>query len=148
VAPFETYAPALYNFRDGSFLPEADFNAGIGSRPRRRTIFAAALLLVALALVVIYTTHSAFHSPLALVVVAAIGLAALLLQTRLPSSPSAPVRAPLSLNLLGVVCAVVAVFADVLRLSPAWMPIAALGAVICFGISGLIVLDALRKQRN
>ena len=44
---------------------------------------AAGLLLVALALVVIYTSRGAFFNPLALVVVAAIGLAALLLQLRL-----------------------------------------------------------------
>jgi drug/metabolite transporter (DMT)-like permease len=128
-------------------LPEAVPNPVIGPKPRRWTIFAAALLLLALALVVIYTSRSAFFSPLALVVVAAIGLAALLLQIRLRRDLGAPVRAPLWLNVLGVVCAIVAVFADLLRLSPTWMLVASLGAVGCFAISGAIVLDALRKQR-
>jgi len=126
-------------------LSEAGSNPDIRPRPRRWTIFAAGLLLVALGLVVIYTSRNAFFSPLVLVVVAAIGLAALLLQIRLRQNVGAPVRAPLWLNVLGVVCAVVAVFADVLRVSPAWMLIAALSAVVCFAISGVIVLDALRK---
>jgi hypothetical protein len=61
---------------------------------RRWTVIASGLLLLALALVVIYTGPAAFLSPVALVTVAAIGLAALLLQVRfrreLPSihSPS------------------------------------------------------------
>jgi hypothetical protein len=129
-------------------LPEAASNSVTEPKPRRWTIFPAALLLVALALVVIYTSRSAFLSPLALVVVAAIGLAALLLQIRLRRNLSSPVRAPVWLNVLGVVCAVVAVFADVLRLSAGWLLVAALGAVVCFAISGIIVLDALRKQQS
>jgi len=47
---------------------------------RRWTVIASGLLILALALVVIYTGPNAFYSPVALVVVAAIGLAALLLQ--------------------------------------------------------------------
>jgi len=138
----------LYNFGDGNIVPGASSKPGIGTGPRRWTIFSAALLLLALALVVIYTSRSAFRSPLALVVVAAIGLAALLLQIRLRNNPGAPVRAPLWLNALGVLCAVVAVFADVLRVSPAWTLVAALGAVVCFAISGVIVLHALRNQQH
>lgn len=49
---------------------------------RRWTVIAAGLLILALALVVIYTGPAAFLSPIALVVVAAIGLAALLFQIR------------------------------------------------------------------
>jgi hypothetical protein len=45
-------------------------------------VIAAGLLILALALVVIYTGPRAFVSPIALVVVAAIGVAALLLQVR------------------------------------------------------------------
>jgi len=144
----KTARPGLYNFGDGNSLSDAASNSASGPKPRRWTIFASALLLAALALVVIYTSRSAFLSPLALVVVAAIGLAALLLQLRLRHNLAAPIRAPLWLNVLGVVCAVVAVFADILRVSAAWMLVAALGAVVCFAISGVIVLDALRKQRN
>jgi uncharacterized membrane protein HdeD (DUF308 family) len=129
-------------------LPDAASNPNLNAKPRRRTIFAAALLLLALALVVIYTNRGAFFSPIALVVVAAIGLAALLLQIRLRQQPGAPVRAPLWLNVLGIICAVIAVFADTLPLSQAWILVAALGAVLCFSISGAVVLDALRKQRT
>ena len=124
-------------------------------KPRRWSIVAAGLLLAALALVVIYTSRSAFFSPLALVVVAAIGLAALLLQLRLrrdlsndlSNDLSAPVRAPLWLNVLGLIFAIAAVFADVLRLSPNLLLIAALGAVLCFAVSGATVLHALRRKK-
>jgi uncharacterized membrane protein len=118
------------------------------TKSRRWTIFAAGFLLVALALVVIYTGPAAFSSPLALVVVAAIGLAALLLQLRLRQDSGSPVRGPLWLNALGLVCAVVAVMADIFHLNPRAMLIAALGAVGCFAVSGVIVLRALRKPRK
>lgn len=128
-------------------LPEATSNPPSSARPRRWTILAAGLLLVALALVVIYTNRGAFFSPIALVVVAAIGLAALLLQLRLRQGLSPTVRAPLWLNVLGVVLAITAVVADVLHVGTL-MPITALGAVVCFAVSGIVVLDALRKQRR
>jgi uncharacterized membrane protein len=102
-------------------------------------------LLFALALVVIYTSRGAFFSPLALVVVAAIGLAALLLQLRLRRNLGIQVHAPVWLNALGLIFAVAAIFADVLRLSSGLLQVAALGAVVCFAISGLVVLHALRK---
>lgn len=100
-----------------------------------------------------------------MVVVAAIGLAALLLQRRLrpdlrsdlasslgpaaqPASPQdSPSGAPLRLNAAGVLFAIAAVFADVLHLNPALTLITALAAVISFAISGVIVLSALRKPR-
>ena len=116
--------------------------------PRRWTIFAAALLLLALTVVVIYTNHRAFMSPLALVVVAAIGLAALLLQLRLRRDIQAPVHAPFWLNVVGLLCAVAAVFADVFHLTSNLMLVAALGAVICFAISGVTVLRAMRDGKN
>jgi predicted MFS family arabinose efflux permease len=128
-------------------VPDAASNPPSAPRPRRWTIFAAALLLIALALVVIYTGRGAFSSPLAIVVVAAIGLAALLLQLRLRQGAGQPVHSPLWLNLLGLACALGAVFADRLRVSPGLMLVAALGAVICFAASGIVVLRALRKQR-
>ena len=109
-------------------------------------IVAAGLLLLALALIVLYTNRTAFSSPLAIVVVAAIGLAALLLQLRLRKDLNASVRSPLWLNVLGLLFAGVAAFADVLHLSPNLMLVAALGAVICFAISGITVLRALRKR--
>jgi len=129
-------------------LPDADSNPAPASKPRRWTIVAAGLLLFALALVVIYTSRTAFFSPLAMVVVAAIGLAALLLQLRLRRDIGVPVRAPLALNGLGLLFAVAAVLADVLRVNPRIMVMIALGAVLCFAVSGVIVLRALRKQQG
>ena len=83
--------------------------------------------------------------------IAAIGLAALLIQTRLrpdlASTRRPSSRGPLWLNAFGVVFAVAAVFADLLHLNAALMMIAALVAVVSFAISGIIVLNALRKRR-
>jgi uncharacterized membrane protein len=136
---------ALYNLGRNS-LSDAASNPAPAPKPRRWSIVAAGLLLLALALVVIYTNRPAFSSPVALVVVAAIGLSALLLQLRLRKDPQ--VRAPLWLNVLGVVFASAAVFADVLHLSANLLLIAALGAVGCFAISGTTVLYALRKKKT
>lgn len=116
-------------------------------KPRRWRIIGAALLLAALGLVVIYTGQGAFHSPLALVVVAAIGFAAILLQLRLRQGPTASRRAPWWLNVIGIIFALAAVFADVLRLNPSLTLVTALGAVLCFATSGVVVLAAMRKQR-
>jgi peptidoglycan/LPS O-acetylase OafA/YrhL len=127
-------------------LPDAASNPVPEPKPRRRSIVAAGFLLLALALVVIYTSRSAFYSPLALVVVAAIGLAALLLQLRSRKDGSGRVRAPLWLNLLGLVFALAAVVADIVHRSADLMLVAALGSVLCFAISGTAVLRALRKN--
>jgi hypothetical protein len=108
---------------------------------------AAGLLLLALALVVIYTSRAAFSSPLALVVVAAIGLAALLLQLRLRKDAPAGVHAPLWLNVLGLIFAVAAVIADIVHFSANVMLVAALGSILCFAVSGAAVLHALRKKK-
>jgi hypothetical protein len=112
---------------------------------RRWTVIASGLLLLALALVVIYTGQNAFSSPIALVVVAAIGLAALLLQLRfrrdLPN-----VHSPLWLNVLGVICAMISLFADYLRLTTQMLDLVAFAAVVCFGISGSLILHALRRR--
>src|SRR6266481_1682360 len=112
---------------------------------RRWTVIASGLLLLALALVVIYTRLNAFHSPVALVVVSAIGLAALLLQVwfrrDLPN-----IQPPLWLNVLGILCAMVALFADNLRMTRRMLDLVAFAAVVCFGISGSLILRALRRQ--
>jgi hypothetical protein len=89
-----------------------------------------------------------------LVVVAAIGVAALLLQIRLRPDLSSQtssvrrstIRGPLWLNGLGVIFAVAAVFADVLHLSEILMLIPALAAVVSFAVSGIIMLSALRRR--
>jgi len=100
-----------------------------------------------LALVVLYTNRGAFFSPLAVVVVAAIGLAAVLVQLRFYNREhSRPVEVPVWLNVLGVVFALVALFADALRLGPALAQIMALLAVGSFAVSGAIILHAFRKR--
>lgn len=129
-------------------MPVGPSNSSPTPKPRRWSIIAAGLLLLALALVVIYTTRRAFLSPLALVVVAAIGLAAVLLQLRLRKDVRAGIRAPLWLNVLGLVCAIGAVVADFLHLSTNVLLLVALGAVACFAISGVRVLKAFRKRNS
>jgi len=134
-------------------VPDNPSNSGSDLPPRGAAIIVAGLLLAALALVVLYTSRGAFLSPVALVVVAAIGVAALLFQVRLRPEISssvrrASVRIPLWLNALGVLFAVAALFADVIRLNATIMLIAALAAVVCFAVSGTIVLSALRKHRT
>jgi len=111
---------------------------------RRWTVIASGLLILALALVVIYTQPAAFFSPVALVVVTAIGLAALLLQVRfrreLPN-----IHSPRWLNVLGILFALVSVFADYLHMTRRMLDLAAFTAVVCFGISGSLILHALRR---
>jgi hypothetical protein len=128
-------------------VPDASSNLDSKLPHRRSTIVAAGLLLAALALVVIYTTRGAFLSPLALVVVTAIGLAALLLQLRLRPGLASSTRGPLWLNGIGVAAALGSVAADFLHLGEASMLVAALIAVVAFASSGIIVLSALRKRR-
>lgn len=112
---------------------------------RRWTVIASGLLLLALALVVIYTRRSALLSPIALVVVAAIGFAALLLQVwfrrDLPN-----VRSYLGLNILGVLFALASVLADYFHIRPQVLDLVAFGAVVCFGISGSLILHTLRRK--
>ena len=132
-------------------MPDEHSNPGPNPAPRGATVVAAGLLLAALALVVLYTGRGAFLSPVALVVVAAIGMAALLLQLRLrpdlSSIRASSARGPLWLNAFGVVCAVGAVFADVLHLSDAFMLVAALAGVVSFAVGGIMILSTLRKYR-
>jgi hypothetical protein len=108
-------------------------------------VIASGLLLLALALVVIYTGPNAFYSPIALVVVAAIGLAAVLLQVwfrrDLPN-----IRPPLWLNVLGIVFAMASLFGDYLRFTRPTLDLTAFAAVVCFGISGSLILHTLRKH--
>ena len=129
-------------------MSDAASNPSPAPKSRRWTIIAAGLLLLALAVVVIYTSRSAFSSPLALVVVAAIGLAALMLQLRLRKGLSAQVRAPLWINVLGLVFAIAAVLLDIFHVGANLMPVAALGSVVCFAVSGTTVLHALRKRKG
>lgn len=119
------------------------------------TLIAAGLLLAAMALVVLYTNRAAFLSPIALVVVAAIGVAALLLQRRLRRGPSSHptktassiiTRVPQWLNALGVVFALAALCADI-RHSATYTLVAALAAVVSFAAGGIILIGSVRKGR-
>jgi ABC-type Mn2+/Zn2+ transport system permease subunit len=119
------------------------------SNSRRWTVIASALLCCGLGLVVIYTKRNAFFSPLAVVVVAAIGLAAVLLQLRYYNREhSNPVHAPMWLNIVGVAFALTALFADFLDLSGQIAEVMALGAVGSFAISSAVILHAFRKRRT
>jgi hypothetical protein len=132
-------------------VPDGPSNPDPSPQPRSATVIAAGLLLAALALVILYTNRVAFLSPVALVVVAAIGVAALLLQLRLrpdlSSVRASSARGPLWLNAFGVICALGALFADILHLNEGFMLVAALAAVVSFAVGGIIVLNALRKYR-
>jgi hypothetical protein len=127
-------------------LPAADSNTSTAQTPRRWTVFAAAFLLLALTLVVVFTSRAAFLSPIALVVVAAIGLAALLLQLRLRREIGETVRAPLSLNIAGILLALAAIASDTFHLGGNVLQALAFGAVACFAVSGIVVLRALRRK--
>jgi len=118
-----------------------------GPAARRRTVIASGLLILALALVVIYTGPNAFLSPIALVVVAAIGLAALLLQLRFREDIP-QIRTPFWLNMLGLACALLALAADFFHLARRTLELTAFAAVICFGISGSLILHALRRRQK
>ena len=133
---------ALYKCGEHILVPDRRLNS------RRWTVIASGLLCCGLGVVVIYTRRSAFSSPLSVVVVAAIGLAAVLLQLRFYNrEQSNPVVAPMWLNVLGVVFALSALFADVLKLSGPMAEVMALGAVVSFSISGALILHAFRKHR-
>jgi hypothetical protein len=132
-------------------VPDDPTTSEPSPHPRSSTIVAPGLLLAALALVILYTSRGAFLSPLALVVVAAIGVAALLLQLRLrpdlSSVRASSAQGPLWLNALGVFFAVGALFADMLHLNEVFTLVAALAAVLSFAVGGIIILNALRKHR-
>jgi len=113
-------------------------------RARRWTVIASGLLIFALALVVIYTNPRAFSSPWALVVVAAIGLTAILLQVHFRENLRAA-SSPLWLNTLGVLCALFSFSADYLGMTARTLELFAFAAVVCFGISGSLILHALRR---
>lgn len=127
-------------------MPDAT-STNAGTKPRRWTVISAGILCGLLALVVIYTNSRAFHSPLAVVVVAAIGMAAVLAQLRFYNREVAePVHAPTWLNIVGILCAIAALFADVLHLSSVLAHTMVLAAVLSFAISSTMILHAFRKR--
>jgi hypothetical protein len=112
------------------------------------TVIFSGLLCGILALVVIFTNRAAFFSPLTVIVVAAIGAAAVLLQLRLRNrEQQSPLHPPAWLNIVGILFALVALFGDRLRLDSQADQLLALGSVGCFAISSLIVLHGFRKDR-
>jgi drug/metabolite transporter (DMT)-like permease len=117
-------------------------------KPRRWTVIASGLLCGILAVIVFFTSKRAFFSPLAVMVVGAIGLAAVLIQLRLRNQeqPHA-VRSPLGLNFLGVLLALAAFLSDLRHWGAQPTEILALGAVMSFAVSGAMILHAFRKQR-
>jgi uncharacterized membrane protein len=100
-----------------------------------------------MALVVLFTNRGAFYSPLAVVVMGAVGLAAVLLRLRLQTRDQVrSSRSPAWLNVLGIVFALAAFFSDALHFSPQLTETLALGAVGSFGVSGVIILRSFRKR--
>ena len=119
----------------------------LDSRSRRWTVIASGLLCGALAIIVLFTNRGAFFSPLAVVVMGAVGMAAVLLQLRLQNPDQAQSSSsPAWLNILGILFALAAFFGDLFRIAPPVTETLALGAVASFGVSGVIILRGLRKR--
>ncbi len=117
------------------------------SIPRRWTVIASGLLCGAMALLVLFTNRRAFYSPLAVVVMGAVGLAAVLLQLRVRISGETPsVHPPAWLNVVGIVLALGAFTVDMLHFPAPITEALALGAVCTFGVSGVIMLRSVRKR--
>jgi hypothetical protein len=115
-------------------------------RSRRWTVIASGLLCGSLAVIVLFTNRGAFFSPLAVVVMGAVGLAAVLLQLRLQNRDQAQSsRSPAWLNVLGILFALAAFLGDLLNLRAPLVEALALGAVASFGVSGLLILRSFRK---
>ncbi len=118
------------------------------AKGRRWNVILSGLLIGVLAAIVTLTSRAAFLSDTAIVVVAAIGLMALLLQLRFRYREIAShVHVPVWLNVAGIAFALIAFFADYLRLRAGVAELLALFAIACFGVSGGFVLHALRRQR-
>jgi uncharacterized membrane protein len=118
-----------------------------GYSSRRWTVIASGLLCGALAMVVLFTNRGAFFSPLAVVVMGAVGLAAVLLQLRLQNPEQAQSSSsPAWLNVLGILFALAAFFVDLFHVNSQVTEALALGAVASFGVSGVIILRSFRKR--
>jgi len=82
-------------------------------------------------------------------IVAAIGLAAVLLQLRFYNREQPKrLQAPLWLNVVGIILAALALFPNVLHLRAAVAEMMPMGAIGAFSISSAVVLDGFRKRRN
>lgn len=115
--------------------------------PKRKTVIGAGFLCIALTLVVLFTGPAAFRSPIAVVVMALIGAAAVLLQIQLRSSDSGShFRPPLWLNVAGILFTIGALFPSPLHLGTKLVQAMVLGAVGSFAISSAIILHSFRKS--
>jgi uncharacterized membrane protein len=115
---------------------------------RRWTVIASGLLCGLLAIIVLYTNRRAFFSPLAVMVVGAIGLAAVLLRLRLQDDEARKLMRPHAwLNVVAVLLAIAAFLSDVLNWRQETSEVLALAAVCSFAISGALILHRFRKQR-
>ena len=122
---------------------------GKKSKHRRWTIIASGLLCGLLALVVLYSSRGALLSPGAVVVMAAIGFAAVLLQLRFYNrEQGGTFHPPVWPNVVGALFAFAALFSDLLRLSRPITTVLALAAVGIFGVSGAWILRSFRRQRT
>jgi len=114
--------------------------------PRRKTVIAAGLLCGILAVLVTFTDRRAFFSPLSIVIVAAIGAAAVLLQLQFQNeSGKRKIHPPLWLDLAGVVFAVGALLAERLHWGIQIGQALALLAVASFAVSSVIILRMVRE---
>jgi uncharacterized membrane-anchored protein len=121
---------------------------GSESQQRRWNVITSGLLIGALALVVTFTNRANFLSPISVIVVAAVGAVALMLQLRFRyREVTTNVHLPLWLNIIGVVFALSALFGEPLHIRPGTIEVIALISVFCFSISGAVILHELRKQR-
>jgi hypothetical protein len=116
-------------------------------RRRRWNVITSGLLIGILALVVTFTSRAAFLSPTAIVVVAAVGVVALMLQLRLRYGDARGVRSPTWMNVAGTVFALSAFLGDLFSVRSGILEVLALIAVGCFVLSGALVLRELRKSR-
>ena len=116
------------------------------SAPRRWTVLGSGLLCGVLAVIVIYTNPRAFRSPIALVVLAAIGVLAAVLQVRLRRQASSAQGLPLFLNLAGIAFALGALGRNWFHIPVEAEPALALVAVSCFSVSTILLLESIRKR--
>lgn len=114
--------------------------------PKRKTVIGAGFLCIALTLVVMFTSRAAFRSPMAVVVMALIGAAAVLLQIQLRHDDTSRFRPPLWLNTIGILLTIGALFPSALHLGPKFAQAMVLGAVGSFAISSAIILHSFRKR--
>jgi len=123
------------------------YNVSALALNKRKTVLSAGLLCIALTLVVLFTSPTAFRSPVAVIVMALIGTAAVLLQLQLrTANHRSQSRPQLWLNLLGILFAIGALFPQALHVPPLMVQALVLGAVGSFAVSSAMILHSFRKR--